>query len=666
MGFSATFTYTLKDDYSAKLRVISKITKDFRDLFTGADKDASAFFSTIKRGVEDIAKLAAKTEQTKEKTKEAAATTKIWRDNLKQWGTIAQETGTRLSKLSTSMANLRVGAAGFMAQWGLRSIFEGGLGYERIMNRIQAATLATNEEMAVFRKRIADISTDSKVFSKTEVASVIDVLARTGMSTDKIFATTPKILSLSRGSGDPLDKTTNILKMAMTAFEIPFKDIDKVVDTIALTSVRTPALLSSLESSLQKIAPIAKGAGWDFYETMAVIGTMSRKELKDARAGTMLMNLMRELLNPQQDAIKILMKKGYRKSDILNEKGLFKDPIGLLESMQQKGFNPGEIFKVANIRGGQAAFNLLTEDQIAFLKELLQSYTEMSGVVGTMENIMGKGLPGSVDKATAAWENMKIAILQAIEPIFTFFLWLKKTVAQLTEIIPWLDTFVGVFLVLSVVVLGAITTFGILAASMGAVMLASGNLTIALAGVGTTAVAAGAVGTVSFGAMAASIGVVALVAVKIVAILAGLAVIVALIVKGWQDMKYWTGLCMAVLKQMGAVFKEDIQHPMESFLNNWKYLIHPIESFKDKIMGGEIVTDYVLGVPNTLSTTGMDPANVGKNIADPNAVDPNVVEHVVSVTIDNNTGYKVEASQPDGGDPAFNVRGRKRSGYTGS
>jgi len=476
MAFSATFAYNIVDRYTTKIKAMRKATQRFRD-------------------------------------------------NVKVTSGSIQKLGSKLGRMSTKLANLRTGFAAMMAGRGLKAAVTESINFERAMNKVAAVTQATASQMIQLRKEARLLGLTTK-FSSVEAAQGMAMLGQRGFKTIKILDTLPSVLTMATAGEIELAEAAKMVTGTMYAFELGAEKASHIADIYALTAANTASAMEDLNGAMVNAAPLAHAAGISFEETAALIGIMSNKNIMGSASGTLLMNAFRNLVKPSNDAIKVLKKFGFKKNEVTDASGQIVDFTNLLELFHKRGIRIQEIFRIFQLRGAKGTAALMGQTKAVRL--LIEKYKEQIGAAEKMADVMLWGIVRPSVEAKSAWEGMKEAIGKAIEPITKKVFKMVTAFARFVAQRPKLAKFIGVFLIMTSVVLGLVTLIGVLLASLAGVILVLGPLGAGLIGVG----AAGASG---FGAMAVAVNAALWPILLIVLAITAIVTVVALLITYWDE-----------------------------------------------------------------------------------------------------------------------------------
>ena len=565
MAETASFAYEIVDRYTAKIKAMQKVTSSFKSVLMGAGA-----------GVDKL--------------------------------------GSKLGKMSTKMANLRTGFAATMLSMGLKGAIKASLDFETIMNKVEAVTQSTATQMTMLRKEAKKQGLETR-FSAVQAAEGMDMLGVRGYKTAQILELIPQVLTMATAGGLEMAEASQILTGTLKTFSMGTDQASRVVDVYAVTAANSASNMTDLNAAMKNFGPLGSAAGMQFEEMVALVGALSDKNIMGSASGTLLMNAIRNLIKPTNEAIETLMKFGFNKDEVTKASGEIADFTSLMELFEKRGIGVGEIFQIFQVRGAKAVAAM--RGQVPVIRELIKKYQEQTGAGKTMADIMEKDVVGSTHRAISAWEGLKTAVGKGLEP------WTMVVQEKLTDMFkyiadrPEMARNLGKTLAALTGVLSIVTLLGVFFGSLYAITLGWG---VAVAGV-----------TLAFNPLLLA--------------LAAVAAAIVLVIKKWDEMvegfKAGVTLPGALIDYFKAVKEEQ------------------------RLSGRRREAERLKGARSRYFTNpNMVPLTTSKSSPD-TTITKEVKEttNKVSIDINDNTNGRVSTS-PSGGNVPINVK--RRGGAGGS
>lgn len=283
-------------------------------------------------------------------------------------------------------------------------------------------------------------------FTAAQAASGLNFLAMAGFNAEQAVAALPGVVDLATAAAIDLGTASDIATDALGAFGLTTKDavqqgknLARVSDVLALTSIRTNTTIEALFEGIVKGAPAFTSAGQSMESFSALMGVMANSGIKGAEAGTILKNTVLRLGDPVSKAAKIMKGLGVRVAD---SEGNFRDILDIMGDFEKGLKGVGEVQRTAALNtvfGTRAVTGLSVQ-----LKEGTSSIAdyrkELEGAAGTSKTLAGvmrDTLQGRINSLTSATEGLKITLFKTKDSA------IGGMVESLTSWVRTIDTTIG-------------------------------------------------------------------------------------------------------------------------------------------------------------------------------------------------------------------------------
>lgn len=289
--------------------------------------------------------------------------------------------------------------------------------FEQAMVRVKVVTQATADEFQSLRREALRLG-QTTVFTATQSAEAMTVLAQKGLSAQQVLAASPTVLGLAAAGQVSPEEAAGTLLGTINAMQIPMSGISNVADVLSRASVKSAADMDKLRLSMQYVGPVAGLAGMTFGEVASALGVLANSSLEASMGGTGLKNIMADLADPKK--VEKLHKLSGATFDIFNADTNRIRPLadivddinralGPAASAQQKLNLAIDVF---GKRGGPAFAVFLSQGGDA-IREMNSKMGDLGiTAVGLAEQSMDT-LKGSVLRLTSAIES---ATINAVTP----------------------------------------------------------------------------------------------------------------------------------------------------------------------------------------------------------------------------------------------------------
>lgn len=335
--------------------------------------------------------------------------------------------GRRTDALKMKFAGLQAGAAqmgrGFgqlamgLAPFslGLLAVIKQGAAFEQSIAKLQSKMLGGYDPAL---RQMAKTLGATTVFSATQAADAMTMLAQSGFTAKEVMAAVPGVLAAAAAEGMTLAQAADIVASNVRAFGISATESARVAGILALASSRANTNMIALQEGLKMSAPIAGIVHAKLSDVAAVLGALADVGLKGTLSGTAFRAGMTKLLKPTKETRVAISKLGISMGS-LNSKldkgdvvGTFQSIIGKLAKIPKLSQRASLAVKIFGVRGVALA-NALKQgpNQLARFNKTLKDLREESGKTAErMAAIQLNTLTGQFTLLKSAAEGVSIEL----------------------------------------------------------------------------------------------------------------------------------------------------------------------------------------------------------------------------------------------------------------
>lgn len=314
-------------------------------------------------------------------------------------------------------AKLKAVAAAVAAYIGINAfanVVKGAADFEEAMDRVQAATNASGEELAQL-KAAAEVAGATTKFTAIEAASALENLAKAGLTGKEAIAALPAVMNLAQAGGGSLADTTERLTGVVMGMGLAFTESGRVADVLAMGANASRSSITGLAEAMSYAAPVAKTVGLSLESTTAIVAQFANAGIDASRAGTALNSILSQFSDPASKFKQELAGLGITTTN-------FDEALKQLAATGPRG---ASAVRAVGLEAGpalQAALNL----GIPALEELRKKLQESAGSAEATAKVMGDNLNGALKGLSSAWDAVKNTLGEPVLPA------LKSGVEQLT------------------------------------------------------------------------------------------------------------------------------------------------------------------------------------------------------------------------------------------
>jgi len=335
-----------------------------------------------------------------------------------------KSTSRSLESLSDSF--VRVGAAMSAA---ISLPIAGALGasaktfsdFEASMNKVEALLRdfgnTSPEYLKQFKTEMDDLTKltielgQKTQYSSQQVADAMTKMASAGFSAQQIMAGLPGVLSLAASGQLALADAAEIAAAIMGGFGLQASEMGRVADILAKAASSSASTVEDLGFAFKYVGPVAKAAGLSLSETAAALEILANAGIRGEKAGTAIRNMISDLVNPSNEAAKLMAELGIRITDV---SGKLLPLADIIDQFKKANIGVAEAFTI----WGQRASDVLPllaagGDKIRSLTQDLQG---AEGAAKRMADTMRRGVGGAWEEFTGSLETLGIAIGKLLAP----------------------------------------------------------------------------------------------------------------------------------------------------------------------------------------------------------------------------------------------------------
>lgn len=258
------------------------------------------------------------------------------------------------------------------------------------------------------------------IFSSTEVAGAMEILASRGMDVNGIMASGKGVVDLAAASQMELSDSANAVGSALQQFSQQGLTSTKVADVFAQAAADTALQGTDLADAMRYAGTAAGMYGMSYEETAAALGVMADNGLKAEQSGRYLGMAFTKMANPTDKAKKLMEELGI---SFFNSEGKMKplaENVAMLQDKfsgltdEQRGAALATIFGQEAARG----MNALILDQDNKLATLTTSFMNSEGAAKNMADTINSGTKGAFEQMTEAVNNAVLTVGEVLAPVF--------------------------------------------------------------------------------------------------------------------------------------------------------------------------------------------------------------------------------------------------------
>ncbi len=270
--------------------------------------------------------------------------------------------------------------------------------FEFEMAKVKAITGATDSEFKKLTFSARELG-KTTFFTATQVAQLQVNYGKLGFTTQEILDAQAATIDLATATQSDLARAAIVAGAAVRGFGLDASETQRVVDVMAVAFTSSAMDIEKFQTSMTKVAPIAKSAGFSLEDTTAIMSKLTDAGIEASIAGTSLRNILLKMQDPNSDLVKSFGKTIHS----------FDELLPAMKDFIAEGGSLAEIMEVVDLRQAAAFEQMLTSAEST--RELRDALNEANGAAEDMSNIIQDTLEGDLKELTSAWEGFQEAVI---------------------------------------------------------------------------------------------------------------------------------------------------------------------------------------------------------------------------------------------------------------
>jgi len=273
--------------------------------------------------------------------------------------------------------------------------------FEFQMAKVKAISGASSGDFLKLSKSAEDLGRTT-FFTATQVAELQTNYAKLGFTTKEILNAQEATLSLATATGEDLGRAAIVAGSAVRGFGLDASETQRVVDVMAVSFTSSAMDLEKWQTSMTKVAPIAKSAGFSIEDTAAMMSKLTDSGIEASIAGTSMRNILLAMQDPNSDLTKSFGKTIHSYDEL----------VPAMNKFVKEGGSMAEVMQVVEKRQA-ASFEQLISNTGATLA-LRDAMVSSSGAAKDMAHIVGDTLEGAFKRLVSAWQGLMINFTESV------------------------------------------------------------------------------------------------------------------------------------------------------------------------------------------------------------------------------------------------------------
>ena len=314
-----------------------------------------------------------------------------------------QRVGKTADKSTKSFGKMAAGVLGAVAAFkqisnAIGNAMKSFRDFEFQMAKVKAITGANRTEFLKLSKSAQDLGR-STFFTAQQVAELQTNYGKLGFTTQEILNAQEATLMLATATDSDLARAAVVAGSAVRGFGLDASETQRVVDVMAVAFTSSALDIEKFQTSMTKVAPIAKSAGFSIEDTTAIMSQLADSGIEASIAGTSLRNILLKMQDPNSDLVKSFGKTIHSLDEL----------VPALSKFSKEGGSLAEIMEVVDLRQAAAFEQMITSrERTVALRDALK---DANGAAEEMARIVGDTLEGAFKRAESAGQGFQIGFM---------------------------------------------------------------------------------------------------------------------------------------------------------------------------------------------------------------------------------------------------------------
>jgi TP901 family phage tail tape measure protein len=339
------------------------------------------------------------------------------------------KTGTRVSKQLGKSLDQHTGraikrlTAGFTGLMGASAAV--GARFDREMAFMGAITNSTAEELEQLTEKAREMGRTT-MFSATQSAQAMQILARTGQSAADVITNVETVLKFAGAAGTDAATSAQMLASAMAQFNITAEDSSRITDVYSVALTNSLLDINSLREAMKYAGTVGSAFGMDIEQATAAVAQFRNIGLEGSLAGTNFRMAMQAAAVTSEKKEAVMRKLGKSMKDINPE---FHDFGAIINNLGETTITSTDALILFGQRAGANMFGIIQAAQ-----EGRDNYADLLRMLdqsaGETERLYSKATANVLDQAVivkSAFQDILLSIFDNYQEPLTRML---GTIAQ--------------------------------------------------------------------------------------------------------------------------------------------------------------------------------------------------------------------------------------------
>jgi TP901 family phage tail tape measure protein len=279
--------------------------------------------------------------------------------------------------------------------------------YETAMASLSAITGATGDQLATFEKQVQRVAGSTNK-SAIDVAKAFEITGSAKsellQNAEGLAAVSEAGIVLAKASGSEIEPAIKALTGTLNQFNLGAEHADRVINALAAGEQAGAATTGQITESMDKFGAVAAASNVSVEESIGLIETLGKFNIKGAESGTKLRNVLTKMSTAKalpKEALKQLKKFGVDLNVVSDNTIPLRDRLKEFGKIAGDSTALAKVFGIENQLAGQILLN-----NIPLLDQYTKAVKNGTNVAHDQAAIKSNTLSNRLDELQNKWVNM--------------------------------------------------------------------------------------------------------------------------------------------------------------------------------------------------------------------------------------------------------------------
>jgi TP901 family phage tail tape measure protein len=251
----------------------------------------------------------------------------------------------------------------------------------------------------------------------TELSAGLNELARAGYDTKESLTGLDELAEFAGANFETMQRAAAPALVVLKTFELGMEDLGQVTDVFTEAANRTAMGFDDFQLSLGMSAAVGRMAGQEYQELIAVLSVLRDAGLGASDAGTSIKSAWLQLMNPTEEAKRVMRDLGIEVYDSQGKMKTWADVVAEFERAMAPLNDQSRNLAMTTILGSDGIRSMALSMQRGsdYIRGLTADLKASDGATAALSHQMGAGFTGAMERVQASAEKLRVTVFEDLE-----------------------------------------------------------------------------------------------------------------------------------------------------------------------------------------------------------------------------------------------------------